>query len=106
MTRPKRHPTYHTSADIDAEIRRLEAERQRLIDAEDQRRGALIREYLSGANGDALRTALGACVSPRDIVLFALDGAPLDGPGAADRRPRSRAARAAPREATAIPVSV
>src|SRR3954470_19038535 len=91
MTRPKRH---QSSADVDAEIRRLEAERQRLIDAEDQRRGALIREYLGTVNGDALREALGPFVSRRDGALFGLAAPGSDGVDATDHRPRSRAARA------------
>ena len=70
MTRPKR---LTTSADIEAEIRRLESEKQRAIAAEDQRRGALIREYLAGPNGGALRTALAGVVSPRDAFLFGID---------------------------------
>ena len=61
-----------TSAEIAAEIRRLEAERQRVIEAEDQRRGALVREYLEGKNGSPLRAALRPIVSPRDAFLFGL----------------------------------
>ena len=76
MTRPKR---LTTSADIDAEIRRLEAEKARAIAAEDQRRGALIREYLAGPNGGALRTALAGVVSSRDAFLFGIDRTITDG---------------------------
>ena len=70
MTRPKR---LTTSADIEAEIRRLESEKARAIAAEDQRRGALIREYLAGPNGGALRAALASVVSSRDAFLFGVD---------------------------------
>ena len=103
MTRPKR---LSTSADIEAEIRRLESEKARAIAAEDQRRGALIREYLAGANGGALRTALAGVVSSRDALLFGIDRtvthgespcielSPMDSAGTADgpsrASPRSR----------------
>ena len=70
MTRPKR---LTTSADIEAEIRRLESEKARAVAAEDQRRGALIREYLAGPNSGALRTALAGVVSSRDAFLFGVD---------------------------------
>jgi hypothetical protein len=76
MTRPKR---LTTSADIDAEIRRLESEKARAVAAEDQRRGALIREYLAGANGSALRTALAGVVSSRDAFLFGINRTVADG---------------------------
>lgn len=64
-----------SSVEIDAEIRRLQEARERAIEAEDQRRGALIREYLAGKNGDGIRSALGRVVSSRDAYLFSLDGA-------------------------------
>jgi hypothetical protein len=76
MTRPKR---LTTSADIDAEIRRLESEKARAVAAEDQRRGALVREYLAGANGGALRAALAGVVSSRDAFLFGIDRTATDG---------------------------
>jgi hypothetical protein len=94
MTRPKRPASYQTSADVDAEIRRLEAERQRLIDAEDQRRGALIREYLSAPDGDALREALARFTSPRDGVWFGLATGMPDGATPGDRRAARRPSRA------------
>jgi hypothetical protein len=67
-----------SSAEIEAQIRRLQEERERVIATEDQRRGALIRECLSGRNGDELRTALQRAVSARDAHLFDLHGA-VDG---------------------------
>lgn len=67
MSRPKR---LQTSADIAAEIRRLEEERQRAIVAEDQRRGALLREYLGGPHGRAIRAALAPAIGSRDAYLF------------------------------------
>lgn len=78
MSRPKR---LHTSADIAAEIQRLEAERQRAIIAEDQRRGALLREYLGGPHGSAIRASLAPALSARDAYLFAFtraDSAPSE----------------------------
>ncbi len=67
MSRKKR---VQSSSDIAAEIGRLEQERQRAIVAEDQRRGALLREYLGGAQGRAVRAALAPAVGPRDAYLF------------------------------------
>ena len=96
MTRPKRH---QSSADVDAEIRRLEAERRRLLDAEDQRRGALIREYLDTPNGHALREALGPFVSPRDVSLFGLSATSHDDPNVTGPR---RARRPSPAESSGI----
>lgn len=93
MSRPKR---LHTSADIAAEIRRLEEERQRAIIAEDQRRGALLREYLAGPHGPTIRSALAPALGARDAYLFdfvradvAASGADaLDLPALADAPPR------------------
>lgn len=62
-----------TSADVVAEIRRLEEQRERLIAIEDQRRGALLRECLTGRNGDAIRNVLGRVIPRRDAHLFGLD---------------------------------
>ena len=76
MTRPKR---LTTSADIEAEIRRLESEKARAIAAEDQRRGALIREYLAGPNSGALREALAGVVSSRDAFLFGVNRTVAEG---------------------------
>ena len=73
MGRPKNEKH---SSDIDAEIRRLEKERERLIIAEDQRRGAIIRECLSGKAGDRLREILRPLVAPRDAFLFGLEPLP------------------------------
>lgn len=80
-----------TSADIDAQIRRLQQERERAIVAEDQRRGALIRDYLNGGNGDVIRAALGRVVSSRDAYLFGLGEAAGEGESAR-RRPRAAGA--------------
>lgn len=71
MTRPKRS---QTAAEIEAEIRRLENARVQAIAAEDQRRGELLRGYLDGPQGDAIRAALGRVVGRRDGYLFGLNG--------------------------------
>lgn len=77
MSRPKKP---QTSAEIAAEIRRLEEEKQRAIAVEDQRRGELLRGYLGGKNGDAIRATLGRVVGPRDAYLFGVDkGGRVDG---------------------------
>lgn len=81
MTRPKATPT---SVEIDAEIERIKAEREaeinRLLERrrrvqaeEDARRGALLREYLTGPHAEDLRRALGAAVAKRDRFLFGLE---------------------------------
>jgi hypothetical protein len=62
------------SSDLDAEIARLKQERNRAVQAEDQRRGAIIRTLLSGAAGDSLRSTLQPLVGARDAFLFGLDG--------------------------------
>ena len=77
-----------TSAEIDAEIRRLEEERARAIQVEDQRRGELLRGYLSGAQGGAIRAALERVVSPREAYLFGLDGRASAGSARAESRAR------------------
>ena len=91
-----------TSAEIEAEIRRLEARRARAVPPEaqryhalvreslnleiarlerqkahseileDQRRGALMRKYLRGRSGKAIREVLRRVVGVRDAHLFGL----------------------------------
>ena len=81
MGRPK---TPITSADISAEIARVQTESQAQIrrleerrllaeTRENQRRGALIMSYLDRSNGDQLRALLGTLVDQTDRSLFALD---------------------------------
>jgi hypothetical protein len=70
MSRP-RNP--QTSADVDAEIRRLLEAKQRLVATEDQRRGELLREYLTRPDGEALRDVLAAFAGDRDAYLFGLE---------------------------------
>ena len=98
-----------TSAEIDAEIRRLEEQRARAVPPdeqryrvlvqesltleiarlerqkvhsevlEDQRRGALMRKYLLGRSGKAIRAVLQRVVGVRDAHLFGLaKGVPLE----------------------------
>ena len=69
MARPKAH---QSSTDVDAQIRRLEQEKQRLIVAEDQRRGAIIRDCLTGTLGDSIRGILRPIVAARDASLFGI----------------------------------
>ena len=90
MPRPKseRHST-----DLDAEIARLEQERKRLIQSEDQRRGAIIRELLTGPSGSSLRTTLQPLVTGRDSFLFALE---VKSNSAKQTAPRSRRSAARP----------
>ena len=67
------------SSDLDAEIARLKQERNRAVQAEDQRRGAIIRTLLSGPAGDSLRSALKPLVGARDAFLFDLETASGNG---------------------------
>ena len=67
-----RHKTIQSSADIAAEIGRLKREQERLVMLEDQRRGAVLREVLSGPAGDHLREILRPLVRGRDASLFDL----------------------------------
>ncbi len=83
MARPK---TERHSSDLAAEIARLEQERKRLIQTEDQRRGAIIRDLLSGQSGDSLRSVLHPIVNGRDAFLFGLDAAPAIKPAGARSR--------------------
>ncbi|HEY4129422.1 MAG TPA: hypothetical protein VGM50_02340 [Gemmatimonadaceae bacterium] len=70
MARPK---SERRSAELAADIARLEEERKRLVQSEDQRRGALIRDLLAQAKGDEFRTFLSPHILPRDAFLFGLD---------------------------------
>jgi hypothetical protein len=73
MSRPRRP---QTSADVDAEIRRLLEAKERLVATEDQRRGELLREYLARPSGEALRDALALFTAERDAYLFGLESTP------------------------------
>jgi len=70
MSRRKRP---QTAAEIEAAIRRLEEEKQCAIVAEDRRRGELLRGYLGGKHGDAIRASLGRVVARGDAHLFGLE---------------------------------
>ena len=70
MPRPK---SERNSAHLDAEIARLEQERKRLVQAEDQRRGSIVREFLATLNGNQLRDVLRPFVTSRDAFLFGLE---------------------------------
>ncbi len=71
MSRPRKP---QTSADVEVEIRRLLEAKERLVADEDQRRGALLREYLARPDADALRTALASFAGARDAYLFGIAG--------------------------------
>lgn len=88
MPRPKseRH-----SSDLDAEIARLEQERKLLIQSEDQGRGAIVRDILTGPSGNSLRTFLEPLVAGRDSFLFGI--AAQNSAKQATPRPRQSAAR-------------
>jgi hypothetical protein len=73
MPRPK---SERNSTDLDADIARLEQERKRLIQSEDQRRGSIVRECLASLNGDQLRDVLRPFVNSRDAFLFGLEAVP------------------------------
>ena len=70
MSRPRKP---QTSADVEVEIRRLLEAKERLVADEDQRRGALLREYLARPEGDALRSVLAPFAGARDAYLFGID---------------------------------
>jgi hypothetical protein len=95
MPRPKseRHST-----DLDAEITRLEQERKRLIESEDQRRGAIIRDCLASSNGPQLRAVLQPLINSRDAFLFGLEGERMSAsrPSGATRATTSRRAAGEP----------
>jgi hypothetical protein len=85
MSRPK---APQTSADVEREIRRLLEAKERLIADEDQRRGALLRDYLSRPNAAELRDALARFAGVRDRHLFGIDEAPT-GPDSTRARTRN-----------------
>lgn len=87
MSRTKQPPS---SAEIDAEIRRLTEQRAQAVAAEDQRRGQLLRGYLAGPHGAELRALLGRLANTRDAALFQPEGEP--NPQEATRRKRTTAA--------------
>lgn len=76
MARAKKHPT---ADDVDAEIRRLMDERERLVVDEDRRRGALLRGYLGGPEAGALRAVLARLAERRDARLFGIEVSSRDG---------------------------
>jgi hypothetical protein len=87
MPRPK---SERNSTDLDVEIARLEQERKRLIQSEDQRRGSIVRECLASLNGDQLREVLRPFVNSRDAFLFDLESVPTS----SERSSKSVPARA------------
>jgi hypothetical protein len=57
---------------VQLEIARLERQRAHALRLEDQRRGALLRKYLQGRHGRAIRALLRRVVGVRDRFLFEL----------------------------------
>ncbi|MCU0633473.1 MAG: hypothetical protein MUE41_01265 [Gemmatimonadaceae bacterium] len=82
MPRPR---AIHTAAAVDAEIRRLMQERERLVIEEDRQRGALVRAALGGPHGETIRAALVRAIDARDAHLFALGGTAAQRDGAERR---------------------
>lgn len=81
IPRPRSSPS---SADLDAEIARVQREQEARITeltrrkrdaeaAENARRGHLVQQYLGGEHGPELRRALAAIVAPRDRQLFGIE---------------------------------
>jgi hypothetical protein len=69
MPRPK-NP--QSAADLDTHIRRLKRQRKRLLELEDQHRGAVIRGCLHGQDADRIRAMLAPLIAPRDAHLFGI----------------------------------
>ncbi len=96
MSRPRKP---QTSADVELEIQRLLEAKQRLVADEDQRRGALLREYLAAPGADGLRSALAPVVGARDAHLFGISTA--RGGRSSDRSDARRSSRPEATPATA-----
>lgn len=67
-----RKPAPRSSDDLAREIERLQEQRVQLEVAEHTRRGELLRQFLNGPNGDALRQVLDPLVTGTDRHLFGL----------------------------------
>lgn len=68
-----RQKSPQTSAEVESEIRRLLEAKERLIADEDQRRGALLREYLARPNASELRDVLARFAGTRESYLFGIE---------------------------------
>lgn len=113
MGRPKNHLS---SAEIEAqiarvqrerddEVKRLDAKRRDAQAVENRRRGELLTGYLAGPRGDDLRRILDTLATPKDRALFGLDGARPAAPHAPDSPAPNRDERtkAAPPLAERLP---
>ena len=58
----------------DDEVKRLDAKRRDAQGVENRRRGELLTGYLTGPKGDDLRRILDILAAPKDRALFGLDG--------------------------------
>lgn len=112
MGRPK---TNRSSAEIEAQIARVQRERDdevKRLDGirreaqavENRRRGELLTTYLGGPKGDDLRRILDAVAAPKDRPLFGLNGTAMAAPRSANSAaPRDEQPRAAPPPAERLP---
>ena len=71
-----RKPAPRSSDDLAREIERLQEQRAQLEAAEHTRRGELLRQFLNGPKGDAIRQVLDPLVTGGDRDLFGLPPAP------------------------------
>jgi hypothetical protein len=71
-----RKPAPRSSDDLAREIERLQEQRAQLEAAEHTRRGELLRQFLIGPKGDAIRQVLDPLVTGTDRDLFGLPPAP------------------------------
>lgn len=73
-TVPPQHQQYRAllCESLSLEIARLEREKAQALRLEDQRRGAVLRRHLEGRHAKALRAVLRRVVEARDRYLFDL----------------------------------
>jgi len=70
MSRPKKIDV--TTAELDAQIAKLQRQRNECQTLEDQRRGQLVRECLEGPQGETVKRVFEPLVSAKDRALFGL----------------------------------
>ena len=84
---------WRRSSEIAAEIERLEDERRWALGVEDRHRGELLRDYLAGSHGEALRSVLAQVVDVHDAFLFDINPLTLSqAPRSGRRSPKAAAA--------------
>ena len=82
-----RKPAPRSSDDLAREIERLQEQRARIEAAEHTRRGELLRQFLNGPKGGAIRQMLDPLVTGSDRDLFGLPPAPRKGRSLGDASP-------------------